>query len=304
MNCQSFKNQIDEAGFTAELHRHLAECSGCRTFQEERKCLKGLLAKLETVEAPANFEFGVKAKLNSLPAGNGNRAWIRRFAFASPALAAVAVSAFVLVNYNASPTPETQSPIAQTANVAPAPVAVPSASVAPIQELSSVENLNANVNVVAPIAPQPTVSVNRNNGQFAVKNAVPKQTRQNLPKPVEDVISTTVKEDAIKTIDSGVKTAEPPLLPTGIETTQKVAANKALSFFGVEVSDDGSVKAVQTNSAASENGIAAGDKIETVNGQKIGDANLESPLQQITVEVLRDGNKRKVTMSVKAPAPK
>jgi membrane-associated protease RseP (regulator of RpoE activity) len=303
MNCQSFKNQIDEAGFTAELHRHLAECTGCRTFQEERECLKTLLAKLETVEAPANFEFGVKAKLNSLPAGNDNRVWIRRFAFASPALAAVAVSAFFLTNYNVFSTSEqTTSPVAQTANVAAAPIVVPSPSVAPTQMASA--NTNVNTDVVTPISPKPTISVVRNDDQLAVQSSPLKQPRVNTPKRDREVMSGTIEEKAVKTIDSGVKTAPPPLFPTGFDTNQKVAANKALSFFGMEVSDDGSVKSVQTNSAASENGITAGDKIENVNGQKIGDANLESPLQQITVEVSRDGNKRKVTMSVKAPAPK
>ena len=83
MNCQSFKNQIDEAAFTAELNRHLEACSGCKTFREERECLNRLLAGLEHINAPTNFEFGVRAKLNSQPDANGNRVWIRRFVFAS-----------------------------------------------------------------------------------------------------------------------------------------------------------------------------------------------------------------------------
>lgn len=303
MNCQSFKTQIDEAAFTAELHRHLSECAGCRTFHEERECLKAMLAKLENVGAPANFEFGVKAKLNSLPAPSGHRTWARRFAFATPALAAVAVSAFVLTNYNGAPTPETVATTATTqgTSFAPTPVAAPSPPLASEQQIAAA---NANTTAVTtPTLLKPAVSVPKNNNQLAAQSSQPKQTRNNLSNREDEIVTRTIQEKSVKTITQSVGTAT-PIIPKDFDPKQKIAAGKALSFFGVDVSEDGGVKAVQTNSAAAENGISAGDKIETVNGQKITEANLENTLQQVTVEVVRGGNKRKITMSVKGNQPK
>lgn len=293
MNCQSFQNQIDEAAFTAELDRHLADCADCKTFREERECLSRLLSKIECVNAPANFEFGVRAKLNSLPAANGSRVWVRRFAFASPALAVVAVSAFIFTNYNAY-SPNSNQPIAvQTGNVAP--ISNPSPTVSQTQPILAETNSNAATNATVPaqMPKQNTPAANRGD-QTTARNAEPGIKKQNASKPEKDKTRSITVDEPLQNQLISLGQAEVLIQP---EFKGKVTAHQFLSFFGIEeISENGEVKSVTSNSAAAEKGVLAGDRIESVNGQKFAGADLNNSFLQITIEIIRNGKKRVVTI--------
>ncbi|MDQ4123458.1 MAG: PDZ domain-containing protein [Acidobacteriota bacterium] len=300
MNCHSFKNQIDEAAFTDELNRHLEACADCKTFREERECLKRLLENLEHINAPANFEFGVRAKLNSLPATKGNRVWIRRFAFASPALAAVAVSAFVFSNYNS---PSVDQPQIAVQSTDPVPIAVnPLPVVTPSPQ--TLAAANSDLSTETPILTKqvpPALSVSE---RFANRNVPQRQQRPNAPKAVDDKIkSITIEERPVMSQQLGVDKAQ-VLLPQEFKdsVTGKVAADKVLSFFGIDkISEDGTVESVNSISEAASKGIVAGDRIETINGRKLTGADLDSSFRQVKIEVLRNGTKRIVTMDLPVP---
>src|SRR5438876_2555785 len=67
LNCKSVRREIDEATLSQQLTReaieHLRACAGCRRFHEEYHALRGLMASLETVTAPADFDFRLRARL-------------------------------------------------------------------------------------------------------------------------------------------------------------------------------------------------------------------------------------------------
>ena len=68
MNCQKCKIEIEERDSRPEYlsraaEAHMADCSGCRLFGEERLALRGLVGELERVSAPADFEFRMRARL-------------------------------------------------------------------------------------------------------------------------------------------------------------------------------------------------------------------------------------------------
>jgi hypothetical protein len=299
MNCQSFKNQIDEAAFTAELNRHLEACSGCKTFREERECLKRLLTGLEHINAPTNFEFGVRAKLNSLPAApNGNRVWVRRFAFASPALAAVAVSAFVFTSYNVfSPNIEPTQVAVQSSD--PAPIANPLPVVSPTPQI--LVATNSNLSTETPIMPKQPLPAPNPGKQVATGNASIKQsnsvTRKADKEPIE---SNDIYEPKRTKPMMGVGPAATPLIQEDFK--RKVAASQVLSIFGIEkISDDGTVQLVSSNSVAAEKGILPGDRIETVNGQKFAGADLDNSFRQMMIGILRNGKKSVITLDLPQP---
>jgi membrane-associated protease RseP (regulator of RpoE activity) len=297
MNCQSFKNQIDEAAFTAELNRHLEACSGCKTFREERECLSRLLTGLEHINAPTNFEFGVRAKLNSLPAINGNRVWVRRFAFASPALAAVAVSAFVFTNYNVfSPNIE-QTPVAiQSSN--PAPIANPLPVVSPTQQILA--TTNSNLSTETPIMPKQTLPAPNPGKQVATGNASIKQHKSPVLKTDKEAITGKDVDEPKRSGEMALRPAATPLIQDDFK--RKVAASQVLSIFGIEkISDDGTVESVGSNSAAAEKGILPGDRIETVNGQKFAGADLDNSFRQMVIGILRNGKKSVITLDLPQP---
>jgi|GEM_PF-4909294 len=300
MNCQSFQNQIDEAAFTAELNRHIEACSGCKTFREERECLSRLLAELEHINAPTNFEFGVRAKLNSQPAANGNRVWIRRFVFASPALAAVAVSAFVFTSYNVfSPNIEPTQVAVQSSN--PAPIANPLPVVSPTRQTLVETNSNLSTETQTPImpkqpspAPDPGKQVATGNASIKKSNSV---TRKADKEPIE---SNDIYEPKRTKPMMGVGPAATPLIQDDFK--RKVAASQVLSIFGIEkISDDGTVQSVSSNSAAAEKGILPGDRIETVNGQKFAGADLDNSFRQMMIGILRNGKKSVITLDLPQP---
>jgi len=297
MNCQSFQNQIDEAAFTAELNRHLEACSGCKTFREERECLSRLLSGLEHINAPTNFEFGVRAKLNSLPATNGNRVWVRRFVFASPALAAVAVSAFVFTSYNVfSPNIEPTPVAVQSSN--PAPIANPLPVVSPTQQILATSNLN--LSTETPIMPKQPLPVITPGKQAATGNASIKRPDSSTRKTDKEAITGKDVDEPKKSGEMALSPAATPLIQDDFK--RKVAASQVLSIFGIEkISDDGTVQSVGSNSAAAEKGILPGDRIETVNGQKFAGADLDNSFRQMVIGILRNGKKSVITLDLPQP---
>jgi hypothetical protein len=65
--CKSFRAEIDETSDSQalwpETAKHLSSCSACRTLAAEQHALRGLLANLDTVTAPSDFDFRLRARL-------------------------------------------------------------------------------------------------------------------------------------------------------------------------------------------------------------------------------------------------
>jgi hypothetical protein len=74
-NCKVIRQQIDEANLddhlTLEANEHLRNCVDCRCFHDERRELRGLMAGLETIGAPADFDFRLRARLAREKSRNG-----------------------------------------------------------------------------------------------------------------------------------------------------------------------------------------------------------------------------------------
>ncbi|HEX8163822.1 MAG TPA: hypothetical protein VF538_18280 [Pyrinomonadaceae bacterium] len=67
MNCQNFRNEIEEleAGgrLAAEAESHAARCRSCRAFRDEGDSLRALVGSLARVEAPGDFDFRLRARI-------------------------------------------------------------------------------------------------------------------------------------------------------------------------------------------------------------------------------------------------
>jgi hypothetical protein len=66
-DCKSVRREIDEADLNQQLSsaatQHLLSCAACRTFHDDRRGLRSLMSSLETVTAPADFDFRLRARL-------------------------------------------------------------------------------------------------------------------------------------------------------------------------------------------------------------------------------------------------
>jgi len=92
-NCKLIRRELDELmlgeAWSSAATEHLGECASCREFHEQQTKLRQIVGSLGTVEAPADFDFRLRARL-----ANGNSAAGIYWAFARRGLA---VAAMVIV---------------------------------------------------------------------------------------------------------------------------------------------------------------------------------------------------------------
>lgn len=117
MNCQTCRLEIEELKtedrLSNEARAHLSVCPVCRAFHDERQALKKLVGSLESVPAPADFDFRLRARINAAKnAGNHRSSW-RSFAASAPAIGLAASFALIIaavVFYNQTkPVPSTSN---------------------------------------------------------------------------------------------------------------------------------------------------------------------------------------------------
>lgn len=96
-DCKAYREEIEElAGvgrLSAEARAHVNACASCRGLEGERASLRRLVRGLGRVEAPADFEFRLRARMGGARGGNGR--WPLRPAYGFAALAASALFLFV-----------------------------------------------------------------------------------------------------------------------------------------------------------------------------------------------------------------
>ena len=107
INCKACRIEIEEAeavsqSLSARARAHAEACLPCRTFSEERQALRRLVGSLETVAAPPDFDFRLRARLAASNSENSRRfTWpglatsVSSIALAASLALAIAVAAIV-----------------------------------------------------------------------------------------------------------------------------------------------------------------------------------------------------------------
>lgn len=112
-DCKAFRTEIDEAAHADALGRavfaHAEGCAACGAQLRERESLRGLVRGLGKVEAPADFEFRLRARMAASKPGGGGGLFSRLFpvgglAWAAVAVCVVSLSAFVYFRQSQPPT--------------------------------------------------------------------------------------------------------------------------------------------------------------------------------------------------------
>jgi hypothetical protein len=95
-DCKLIRGEIDDSELGQELsssaRRHINECGSCRDFLESGTKLRQLVGSLVQVEAPADFDFRLSARL-ARESSRRSLPW--NFSFAIPAVALAAVALIV-----------------------------------------------------------------------------------------------------------------------------------------------------------------------------------------------------------------
>ncbi|HEX8129413.1 MAG TPA: hypothetical protein VF527_09960 [Pyrinomonadaceae bacterium] len=147
MNCQKCKIEIEDRDLCREVlsdaaRGHMAACAECRIFGEERLALRRLVGGLETVSAPADFDFRMRARLAAERGNGAPRA--RWFNFSPAALSwplagclALVISASLYFQQRRPDAPAPPQTAEQTRAAEPSPQAVIAERVRPgVQALS------------------------------------------------------------------------------------------------------------------------------------------------------------------------
>lgn len=190
MNCQNVKTVIDTTTRREQLHEavksHLGGCTECRSYANETRALLALLGAQPRVEAPADFNFKLRARLARAQAEpRGSLAalenfWARTFSWGQATLATAtlavvaALSAYYFIDHRQAtpqaalvavkpvtpdPTPRSVNPFNTPAKEVPAalaPVRIESARALPKAARTSAPMLA----VAAPIRPVSTAPSN------------------------------------------------------------------------------------------------------------------------------------------------
>jgi hypothetical protein len=157
-NCKACRLEVEERGGRSPLGRgaesHLAACRDCRDFVRERAALRSLLAGLERVSAPDDFDVRLRARMAGRRDGGRSR-FLFNFSFA-PAIAVAASVVFVCAVAAALYVVRgrsDQQPVARRAEAPAAPAVAPSSSPAPTapeQNPRGDELVSLSVNEVKP----------------------------------------------------------------------------------------------------------------------------------------------------------
>lgn len=248
--------------------------------------LSDLLGGLKRIDAPKNFDFRLKARIaNTKPEHLRPHRPFPLWGYAAP-LAVVLLAGAYFVGTGV--------------------YSVDNNSVSGVQEAQPVANTNY-------LSPSKAETVP------AIEN--PELAEVSEPKPASSALPVTEKdasapkkarrssEPAGGSFDTGLGSKE-PILPRGLnansssakkpEVFAPISIQEILSTIGIKAEFDGSsikVKSVVANSMAARSGIAAGDVLQTINGQRVTDkTKFESPFSVKSAGITRDGKSLQINL--------
>ncbi len=122
-DCQNVRREVEETGIgeqlTITVREHLSSCTACAKFDDEHRQIRDMVASLEPIKAPADFDFRLRARLAESRAAwrgllSGNR-FMGGFGIRSAAFAAlVLLLGFAVVLMNVRSRRNESGPVAAT----------------------------------------------------------------------------------------------------------------------------------------------------------------------------------------------
>jgi hypothetical protein len=135
-NCEVVRRELDELmlgeAWSSGATEHLRACASCREFHEQQTKLRQIVGSLGTVEAPADFDFRLRARLAQSNESSVYWPLVRRVLTAAAMVIVFATGAIVVRNLLQQP--------AGVDNVAQQPTVQPPAKPAEVTPVAKEEN--------------------------------------------------------------------------------------------------------------------------------------------------------------------
>ncbi len=253
---------------------------------DEQK-LSDMLSSLKRINAPKNFDFRLKTRIaNTRPEGLRPRRHFPMLGYAAP-LAVVllggayfaGIGIYSVDNGSVSSVQEVQ-PIADTSELSPVSSQANDETTPAVQDNKLHSGVREEKDLLVPASERDTV--------------VPKKA----PRPADQPGGSF---DTGQRIPKIILPKGPPTGPAKKpETAATISVREILSTIGIGAEFDGEsikVTSVAANGMAARSGIAVGDVLETVNGQRVtGETMFESPFNVKSVGVARDGKSVQINL--------
>src|SRR5436309_1085497 len=101
-DCRTARQKIDQAELgqrlSDDVESHVATCSSCAAFKNERTRLRELVGSLRPVAAPADFDVRLRARIAREPSET-SRPFIFRMLVSTPAIAVAAAIVVMMAAY-------------------------------------------------------------------------------------------------------------------------------------------------------------------------------------------------------------
>ncbi len=248
------------------------------TMSADDRKVSDLLGGLKRIDAPKNFDFRLKNRIaNTRPEDLRLRRLLPMLGYAAAPLALVLATGTYFVftgvysidNNSVSSVQEVQ-PIASTSEIAPV-------------------NPPARIETAAPIASNPVQAESRKEKTTAVADRGPVASR--APRKVRLAVD---RPGGSYVTGQGIsKVINPKGENTNSNFAARIPIREILSTIGINADFEGGtikVRSVVQNNMAGRSGIAAGDVLETINGQPVTGATMfDSPYTVTSIGVRRDG---------------
>lgn len=319
MKCVDFENEFEEQNVLSnEATLHLESCENCKELSFQQNRVWEMLGGLGQVEAPKNFNFGVKARIAGSEVSDFQPQtsffpalrYVMPLGFVIVLLSFVALSGIYFVDTQSVPTVAVeQSPTPMQNTVLPNDDSLET-EVADISEPTEDETAKDNpVNSTEKEVIKPNPKIVAENKPLVGGSHDFINTGSKVFKPVKK------EEDGGGSKDTTLGVTKEVLTPKGFDPNSKPKTSvnpsfdtttdvkEILELSGVTTtSDDNGLKvtSIKKNSVAERSGVKVGDVIEAINGKKItGEAfSDEKTLEIKTLTVLRDGKEKEISLRI------
>lgn len=299
MLCHDFQNEIEKhAPLSAAARLHMSGCTNCKTLFSRQTRVWQVIDSLPRVEAPADFDFRLKARFAAARAKDFRPRPRFALRYAVPVFAAALIAVLFFAGRDFLVTPPTAPLTAENAsNTDAVSFSAPKlpAEVAQNEQLLESGSENQPAAAVSdkalPAATEvPALVVAAGNRQKSVKE--PARNDFLAGSIGGGSLDSGVREGEIKKLPPGIKLAEAVPSPITAPPAKPVSADEILTLIGIEtVTENGKrmVKAVKSNSAAERSGVRPGDQVEAIDDQPLGRPVRSVTIKGYVLKVWRDG---------------
>jgi hypothetical protein len=309
MNCRDFLNEFEERNRLSDAATlHLSDCADCRKISAVQTRLWRLIDGFESVDAPNDFDFRVKARIAGAKPSDFQSPFFPVLRYVLPLSVVIMILALVVLNGIYSLDNKTVPAIAE--HNRQMPIQKQNSPAEPSTFEQSAANVSQPSEDEKSIA---TASKQKTGENEKETKTLDDETRLIAVRPTKKLQVKSAKDDHKNFDGSQLNSVSPPRIfmpkgipnlpqtnekPSNFENANSMTAEQILLQLGIETSSKNGkwqVKTIKQNSVAERSDVKVGDWVEAIDGEKL----TSEPIRAKTIEgkkltVVRGAEKKEI----------